>query len=544
MKTLLRPLEANSGSPSSLEIAASWLKGCVEEHENCSKEVSTLPSRVLDIGSQPSGNIVKLVYGAGLSGHYACLSYCWGSSPHFTTSRESIVARQQGFNLSELPKTFLHAITIARHLGIRYLWIDSLCICQDDTEDWARESSRMIDIYSNAHIVIAVNHAKDSSVGCFHDRPPRATCLVEIPGYTGKMHAVLLYTNDEWKIMNGEFQGEALTERGWALQERVLARRILHYNTRQMYFECDHGLVGEYGCNGKNRFNIDLEKADIDEWHNLLWAYGNRKLTKATDKLPAMSGLARLFEKRLKAQYVAGLWSTNLIEGLAWQCLGKEKQAMAQDGKYIGPSWSWAGFDGIAATGKRKGWKDIAEVQEWNVQLKTEANPYGEITGAWIRIHAPLIRLVHSEEEVTEHEIRLRRAGLQPFPRFRTPHSDEDQVVSLDNAHSLKSEEWRSWNIQVLILGGYPYRHGNWGKDQMISKEPEDEKKENKVVEEENSSGEDLIPQTFGLCFGLVLDNRGTENQGVKRVGWMFLNSEEVAKAIEEKKDWSTVKLI
>jgi len=294
----------------------------------------------------------------------------------------------------------------------------------------------------------------------------------------------------------------------------VLARRILHYNTRQMYFECDHGLVGEDGCTGKNRFNIDLEKADIGGWRKLLWAYGDRKLTKATDKLPAMSGLARLFEKRLKAQYVAGLWSTNLIEGLAWQCLGKEKQVMAQDGEYIGPSWSWAGFDGIAATGKRKGWKDIAEVQEWDVQLKTEANPYGEMTGAWIRIHGPLIRLVPSEEEVTEHEIRLRQAGLQPLPRFHTPHSDKDQVVSLDNAHSLKSEKWRSWNMQVLILGGYPYRHGNWGKDQMISKNPEDEKKEKRVDEEENSSGEDLIPQTFGPRPGPALDNRELKIKG------------------------------
>lgn len=95
-----------------------------------------------------------------------------------------------------------------------------------------------------------------------------------------------------------------------------MARRILHYNTRQVYFECNHGIVGEDGCGAEHRY-CNLETPDLSVWHQLVWAYGNRRLTNATDKLPAMSGIAKLFERRLGAQYVAGLWSNALIEGLA-----------------------------------------------------------------------------------------------------------------------------------------------------------------------------------------------------------------------------------
>lgn len=526
----LRPLDVDSGSAENLERAAAWVEGCVDGHENCAVGSTSLPSRVLDIGL--SGNTIRLVDGsAGLSGRYACLSYCWGSAMHFTTSRESIVARQKGIELSELPKTFYDAVAIARHLGLRYLWIDSLCICQGDAEEWARESSRMIDVYSNAHIVIAANHAEDSSVGCFHTRASRPNCVVDIPGYAENVQVMLLYNRDEWNVDCGEFEGEALTERGWALQERVLAKRVLNYGTRQMYFECNHGIVAEDGSSQAFRFG-NLTTPNIQAWNGLLWAYGQRKLTKATDKFPAMSGLAKLFERALDAQYVAGLWSNNIIEGLSWQGLGRRQPTSTT--QYIGPSWSWASFDGIAALGSGKGWEDIAHVQDWHVELKSQANPYGELVDAYVRVKGPLLRLIPSETETTEHEVRLRRAGLTPLPRFRTLYTtDEDDVVSLDSEDAKESGEWRKWNLQVMILNG---KLGMEETD-LTGSDAESSGKDREQDKEKARS--------YGSCYGLVVDVCDTENTRAKRVGWMFLDgSNGLAGVIDNEKDWEMLTLI
>lgn len=141
--------------------------------------------------------------------------------------------RKSGIHLPDLPRTFLDAIIIARLLKLDYLWIDSLCICQDDAEDWARESSLMMSVYSNAHLVIAAGHATDSSVGIFHTRPSRATCKIPLSSYAdgdentaSNVYALLLSPSDEYGFYGGDFKTEPLSQRGWAFQERVLARRI------------------------------------------------------------------------------------------------------------------------------------------------------------------------------------------------------------------------------------------------------------------------------------------------------------------------------
>lgn len=69
-----------------------------------------------------------------------------------------------------LPQTFQDAIAVTHNLTIRYLWVDSLCIIQDDPQDWQRESSRMASIYGNAYLVFSATHAAQESQGCFSSR--------------------------------------------------------------------------------------------------------------------------------------------------------------------------------------------------------------------------------------------------------------------------------------------------------------------------------------------------------------------------------------
>jgi len=94
-----------------------------------------LPTRVLDLGVSGSPGTVKLVETNGQQGQYIALSHCWGATNSFLTTRETIESRKIGFLPDQAPATFRDAIIVARCLEIRYLWIDSLCIIQEDTAD-------------------------------------------------------------------------------------------------------------------------------------------------------------------------------------------------------------------------------------------------------------------------------------------------------------------------------------------------------------------------------------------------------------------------
>lgn len=157
-----------------------WLDSCSRHHTSCghldrSRNASQYPTRLLDVGSHASSssNDIKLVdtNTIALKGPYVTLSHCWGGA---SITKLSKATKQQFLDkLPALPKTYQDAVIVARKLHVRYLWIDSLCIIQDDPEDWATESLLMDQVY-NALLNIAATAASDSRGGLFHSRP----CLV------------------------------------------------------------------------------------------------------------------------------------------------------------------------------------------------------------------------------------------------------------------------------------------------------------------------------------------------------------------------------
>ncbi|KAK8096054.1 hypothetical protein PG999_014076 [Apiospora kogelbergensis] len=471
----LQPPDLDSGSMYSLDAAASFLAKCHETHEECSKKPALLPSRVID--TELSNDMVKLVEPRGESGIYACLSHCWGGEIILATTLQTIQTKRSGIPLGELPKTFLDAVKLVKHLGIRYIWIDSLCIVQDDADDWARESARMHAVYSNAYLTIAANHARKPSDGCFHIRSPRPFCDVDLPRLRLQQS---LFATDELDWDKGNFLSEPLSKRGWALQERVLSQRTLLYNNRQIYYECSHGLVGEDGCRQRRMLcsretlfgpkkdgsgqiqntepNTTDENKDGEEetailelWRSLVWRFGDRSLTKATDKLPATSGLSKLFEKHLQCHYVAGYWSNSLIQSISWRALGRAKAP----GPYIGPSWSWVSYPGVAANGLDSGERDVAHLLEWHVELKNQSNPYGEVDNAWLRIRGPVFLLLPATVDYTEDDLRRQKVGLMPHPQMRTPYGVDDEElldIELDYEDDAWLGRWKEMELHVLIL--------------------------------------------------------------------------------------------
>jgi len=144
---------------------------CIKHHTPChGGKPTTLPSRVIDVGN--SQDDIRVFEPKGAEGIYFTLSYCWGNKgEEAKTTRANIRRRLQKLPHNELSKTHQDAVYITRQMGVRYLWIDAICILQDDSTDWATESAKMGSIYHNSMLTLAAAESVDAEGGILLDRP-------------------------------------------------------------------------------------------------------------------------------------------------------------------------------------------------------------------------------------------------------------------------------------------------------------------------------------------------------------------------------------
>lgn len=317
-------------------------------------------------------------------------------------------------------------------------------------------------IYSHAYLVLAATGSERDSGGIFNQRSPPDYEGVEHSknGARGTLKAFLIPKRwaarpDGYCMLNEE----PLSERGWALQERLLASRTLHFGSTQMFFECYGHFRSEDGFRMRGRLNSihndphqHYPLADPDSslrsslyrgselWYQALYFYYPRKLTKSSDKLPALSGIARIVEEQTGDKYVAGLWHSTLIEGLIWQAAGTHRNATSAPPGYRAPSWSWASIDGpfgnlgLGRDPIYKGaeWVDIATVIDVHIELKGE-NPYGEVASGWLKIKAPIEPLAPSEEKEPDWETVPHKRALRMKTRAGKTFGTYSMLDTLDD---------------------------------------------------------------------------------------------------------------
>lgn len=250
-----RPILTKSLSHIRSILLRGWLRWCDEEHGECkqsqAEREAVLPTRLLYVGDLSNRDIkqdrIRLICASeATSRHYVALSHCWGQLPRdeqkrFCLTRENINRRQQGFSVSELPKTFQDSVTVTRELGLPYLWIDSLCIIQyeDSLEDWDRESGRMHSVFSQAYCTIAATAATDSNAGFLKcDIRTGHVYVIDISGNE-------FYVSDDIDDFDEDVGKAKLNTRAWVMQEAVLAKRTVHFSANQMYWECGEGIYCE-----------------------------------------------------------------------------------------------------------------------------------------------------------------------------------------------------------------------------------------------------------------------------------------------------------
>lgn len=237
------PSEQSTGSPAATALVRQWLNTCIKTHAQCQPPTDddpVLPTRVLDVGPGPSST-VTLQETNGHRGRCICLSYCWGLA-NFTTTRETLKAHMLGIEVEPLPQTFRDAIRIARALGMRYLWIDALCIIQRDIDlaDWKLESGRMAAYYRNSHLTLAVAWADSVHGGCF--ATPDPTGAVQVG--TIRMREMHYFPNQALQKRSTNFP---LLTRAWTYQERMLAPRVVYFGQNELLWDCVENRTCECG---------------------------------------------------------------------------------------------------------------------------------------------------------------------------------------------------------------------------------------------------------------------------------------------------------
>lgn len=394
----------NIGISDRLHMTKGWLADCQKNHALCRPfRVHKPPTRLIQI----KGSAIKLVRTADLdtTPPYATLSYCWGRDPFTMLTAETKDTFFRDIPVQILPQTFQDAITITDHLGLSYLWIDALCIIQQDAHDWSLEAGRMWSVYGGSRINIAASSAKDAQGGCLYQ--------TRQSGFRTRVKAqdhCLIRSFYPIDLFEEDVDRSNLADRAWAFQERILAPRTVHWGERGVIWECrtrvmlEHAGIPDPHYRGMYPYQLVREEWKSWDWNVITQRYSAAKLTHASDRLPALSGIARRQNELVPDKYLAGMWRHELVKQLLWCTKSRNKRPQRTM-----PTWSWASVDSQIRTGEvfwhldQRYWR-IYVLGAWTT-LST-SDPFGPVTGGELRIGcAGLLRGTRVAHNTVEIEL-------------------------------------------------------------------------------------------------------------------------------------------
>lgn len=441
---------ASSGTRQCLELVSRWLADCVESHgAECSdRDEAILPKRVLEIEDAPQDGELRsrLVTTNGCRGKYVALSYCWGPGPFFNLTFNNIEDLHESLPMELLPGTILDAMVFARNLGFRYLWVDSLCIIQGSggpsTADWEEQSQDMGRIYQSASLTVAAASAKDCRDGLFHTRPDPETPYCSV--LQRRKGDDIVYLGAD--LPDNKQQMEPLSQRGWALQEAVLSRRLVAFGTTELSWECrccsyretvSRALPKEIGSTSM----LGTASEILSSWVKLVEKYSHRDLTFQTDKLPAISGLASVVSRALGHEFHFGIWKHQAHHMLLWKHSGRIREdnlVFSRQNTPCAPTWSWASVDG-----RVEFLKGAVEPVQLDIQAKSVF-----ITGRLTKIHSIRYQVEGSYHGSYEQ--------YRPWMRFQTTMKtfvDDLSDIPEANRRSLGSRPKELADVWFFFLG-------------------------------------------------------------------------------------------
>lgn len=292
---------------------------------------------------------------------YVALSYVWGSTKNYTTDMSNIRIHQQHGSLEayldKIPKVIRDAMELVRRLGLRYVWVDSLCIVQNSKRSWNLNARMMNVIYGNAHLTICAADGSDAwfGLGALDTSGHSTTQHIEecAPGVR-LMVSQLAETGINSSVWN---------TRAWTFQERLLSKRCLIFTEGRVFFQCRSATMSEdlvsesYGAGWSldqakalPQILHELKRRPVRVYMNCMSRYSERQLTQPKDILAAFNGVSNLISDAMQAPFIFGLPSSHFDLALLWEPLravSRRVPGTGEDfGDFIFPSWSWCGWKG------------------------------------------------------------------------------------------------------------------------------------------------------------------------------------------------------
>ncbi|ROV88658.1 hypothetical protein VMCG_10306 [Cytospora schulzeri] len=358
------PRLPEAGSREQSAFLKSLIRKCDATHDcmpaqKHSDSPAKLPTRLIDVGRDDAEPIrlVQTTQESAVKGPYIALSHCWGAlSPEqrFCTYKDNLAQWKAHIAYGALPQSFQDAVRTTRALGVRYLWIDSLCIVQDDPDDWSAEAGRMEDVFSHAYCTIAASSAVSSLNGFLGHRRHRDVIKLSAPG------GEPFYLAEDIDDFRTDVENSILSSRGWVLQERALSRRTIYFTSSQVYWECGNGVVCEtltqlqnpqsrfLGDSNFPAFGLQFYKDErIRLVQHFYTAYSALALSHTSDRAQAVAGLQRRIARAFGSAADHGVlwrWPERM---LLWRRAADALTRIDYDHSAAPPpSWSWMAYDG------------------------------------------------------------------------------------------------------------------------------------------------------------------------------------------------------
>ncbi|KAK0718956.1 heterokaryon incompatibility protein-domain-containing protein, partial [Apiosordaria backusii] len=513
-----------SNANSSIEFARRCLEDCQLNHPVCSQRSSRFqPSRLIYCpGTTEQLQLVETgrMADTAVPAEYVALSYCWGSDGFFKTTRATTDNLKQGFGLSLLPKTLQDAVKVTQQLGNEYIWIDALCIIQDDAADWEKESGKMAEVYGNARVTIAALSAASVTEGFLHlernselitrtwsDECGSTKLLAAKEGVRTGLHASSLDRDNPWpEVGSLDHYFDPVQTRGWCFQEEVLSRRFIAYSRKEVQWSCRTAMgcqCGPLDSKGNNNLRprpqtLSLYSNPFGFWAEMISSYSHRDLSFGKDKLPAISGLAREVQRVTSAKYLAGIWLHDLTMSLSW-LVPRVSQIKPYPSIYRAPSFSWASIDSPVSMDAQEYLRGLVSLVSWHVDPKGQ-DPLGEVKQARLTVRGFVHEaiLMDSTDTVDGFEFNIRIVNRTTMVR------NETDLVRFQIESPAGHEQWSARRAKEWEESE---DDGEWGPDVTV----------------------------WALCLGvddefealefLVLGQCPTDRTKLERIGFARLNS-------------------
>jgi hypothetical protein len=476
------------------------IRQCKGNHSLCvERNPGFLPHRLLDLSvCEPVKGICLRV--SETDAHtqetvceYLALSYRWGIGRGMPqTTLKTLEMYKKKISWDTLPSAFQEAVLLTKSLGVRFLWIDSLCVVQDDPSDKLCAALELDRIYGNSFLTIASTSAAEPTKGLL---APKMMQTFKVQANDSKGRLSKVYVREQpshysfkkpsdagspannWELLS-DASKEAnartpLLTRAWAYAERLLSPRVLHFTDSEMLLECREAFQCECGriddttydprktdsvkqdfakcaalsdANGNRRMDSVVSQlaatslaAGADEvftttanpmelWSYIVTEYTSRNVTYDTDRLLAIAGVAKTLLRATNAGYIAGHWTSSTLGLLWYPSEGTQCRRPKQIAGRNVPSWSWASVEGSPIFSDNSSAMDLACSASF--PSNGSRNIFSPFSGDTVELRAAMATDVTFHEDV-QNEYSLSHNGISvEFQPDVIPLRGEDDVKS------------------------------------------------------------------------------------------------------------------